>query len=101
MVRKTIQKGPKKSWLVRCSQGHEFFANYLSEIVDEAIGDYVCHKCLANGKIVFVNLISLQCADGKHLLCPEDDLLECCCRCHEDPEYMLDFISELERNVEF
>ena len=96
-MRKTTQKTRKvEAWLVRCSQGHEFFTDYLPEIVNEITGDYECPECLAIGETTPVNLTCSHCVEGKHLVCPEADLLECSCKCNEDPEFILQLIAELE-----
>ena len=47
----TQRKKPKEVWLVRCSQGHEFYTDYLPEIVNKETGDFECSKCVAEKKV--------------------------------------------------
>ena len=100
-MRTREKNGIKEAWLVKCSQGHEFFTDYLPEIVNEITGDYECPKCLAIGKLSSVKLRSEYCDTENHLKCQDDDLLECSCFCHDDSEYVLQMIAELEKDVEF
>ncbi len=101
MVNNPIEKKPKEVWLVRCSQGHEFYTDYLPEIVNKETGDFECSKCVAEKKTSYISLISEPCATGNCLACPDNDLLECSCFCHEDQDYILQLIAELEKDVEF
>lgn len=96
MVDKPIGKESEEKWLVRCSQGHEFFTDYLPEIVSEKTGDFECPKCVAERKTSYVSLISEQCATYHCMKCLDDDLLLCSCYCHDDSEHALELLKKLE-----
>lgn len=90
-----------QSYIATCEKGHTKKISDLGEIYNEFTFDYECFECLAIGEITNVNLTCPHCAEGKHWLCPEEDLLECSCKCNEDPDYVLQLIAELEKDVEF
>lgn len=90
-----------QSYIATCEKGHTKKISDLGEIYNGFTFDYECPECLAIGEITNVNLTCPNCGEGKHWLCPENDLLGCSCFCHEDSEYVLQLIAELEKDVEF
>ena len=83
-------------WLTDCEIGHSHMINDPVEIYDDSYVDYLCPDCLAIGKINPVKLKCSHCAEGNHPMCYDYDLLECSCFCHDDSEYVMELLRELE-----
>lgn len=96
----THKEEPVQKWLVRCSEGHEFYIDYIPDIVNEITGDFECIECIIGHRESEVKLISEQCVDGECLSCPDEHDMLCTCSCHTDPEYMLKRLEELENETE-
>ena len=98
-MKSNAEKEIKEIWSVRCSQGHEFFTDYLPEIVNETTGEYECTKCLKEQKTSCITLTSEECLKGRCLSCPDNGFMECSCACHDDFEYVLQLTAQFEREL--
>lgn len=84
--------------IIRCSRGHEFSVDNLLVTLEE-IGsiEFECNECYTQGKESEIRLLSEQCAKNNCHACPDDGFMLCDCFCHDDAEYFLRQLINVEQ----